>query len=84
MSTEHTLQFEHKSVVVTGAGAGMGKQITLDFLKAGATVVAVEINAAALKAYQAELKQNYDEELVSRFLPFVGDVSKQETNEKMI
>ena len=84
MSTEHTLQFEHKSVVVTGAGAGMGKQITLDFLKAGATVVAVEINAAALKAYQTVLKQNYDEELVSRFLPFVGDVSKQETNEKMI
>ena len=59
MSTEHILQFEHKSVVVTGAGAGMGKQITLDFLKAGATVVAVEINAATLKAYQAELKQNW-------------------------
>lgn len=77
-------EFIGKSVVVTGAGAGMGKQITLDFLKQGATVVAVEINEEALNKFKEELTIDYDKELAHRFIPFIGDVSKQETNEKMI
>ena len=70
--------------MVTGAGAGMGKQITTDFLKNGATVIAVEVNDNALNTFYEELKSEYDDELVKRFIPFVGDISTQETNEKMI
>ncbi len=77
-------KFAGKSVVVTGAGAGMGKQITTDFLKNGATVIAVEVNDDALNTFYEELKSEYDDELVKRFIPFVGDISTQETNEKMI
>lgn len=82
--SENINEFAGKSVVVTGAGAGMGKQITLDFLKQGATVVAVEINEQALADFIKELVEEYDEELVKRFVPFVGDISTQEANEKMI
>lgn len=84
MNKENKLQFENKSVVVTGAGAGMGKQITKDFLEQGATVVAVEINESSLKSFKQELEEQYDKELVDRFIPFVGDVSTQKTNEDMI
>lgn len=77
-------EFSGKSVVVTGAGAGMGKQITLDFLKQGATVVAVEIKEELLVQFQKELLSEYEAEIVNRFLPFVGDVSKQNVNEEMI
>lgn len=42
------LEFAGKSVVITGAAAGMGKAITLNFLKNGATVVAVDLNQDAL------------------------------------
>ena len=35
------MRFEGKSVVVTGASSGMGRQIAYDFAKEGATVVAV-------------------------------------------
>ena len=34
-------EFKGKSVVVTGAGAGMGKAITQGFLENGATVIGV-------------------------------------------
>lgn len=84
MSLDQSLEFAGKSVVVTGAGAGMGKQITLDFLKQGATVVAVEIKEASLQAFKKELSDGYEEELVRRFVPFVGDISEQKTNEDMI
>ena len=36
-------EFKGKSVVVTGAGAGMGKAITQGFLENGATVIGVDI-----------------------------------------
>lgn len=77
-------EFKGKSVVVTGAGAGMGKQITIDFLEQGAVVIAVEINEEELNKFYEELKAKYDDELVNRFIPFIGDISTQEANEKMI
>lgn len=59
-------------------------EITLDFLKRGAVVIAVEINEESLNTLREELLIQYDKELAERCIPFVGDVSKQETNEKMI
>ena len=78
------LEFAGKSVVITGAAAGMGKAITVKFLKNGATVVAVDINKSALDELDRELKEKYPEDIVKNFIPFVGDVSKQEVNEEMI
>ena len=37
-----------KVIIVTGAGSGMGREITLLLLKRGAKVAAVDINQAAL------------------------------------
>lgn len=78
------LEFAGKSVVITGAAAGMGKAITINFLKNGATVVAVDINGNALDELSRELKDNYSENIVKNFIPFVGDISNQEVNEAMI
>lgn len=78
--------FENKTVVVTGAAAGMGEQITKDFISQGATVVAVDININAL----VELKKNIkfdglaSAKAAQKLIIFEGDISKRETNEAMI
>lgn len=43
------MNIENKQCLVTGAGRGLGKQIVLDLLKAGAKVHACDINEDALK-----------------------------------
>lgn len=79
-----SLKFENKTVVVTGAAKGMGEQITKDFISQGATVVAVDLDKAALK----ELKKNVEREGLpnanQKLILFEGDISKRETNEAMI
>lgn len=62
------LEFTGKSVVITGAAAGMGKAITVNFLKNGATVVAVDVNESALDALGRELKENHPEDIVTALL----------------
>lgn len=73
------MRFEGKSIVVTGASSGMGRQIALDFAKEGATVIAVARRKERLNALAAEA-----EELAGKILPYPGDVTSQETNEGMI
>ncbi len=82
--SEKDREFLGKSVVVTGAGAGMGKSITEEFLKQGATVIAVDINKNVLDNFKAELEDKYNRDVAEHFIPVVGDISKQETNENMI
>ena len=72
-------EFKGKSVVVTGAAAGMGKAISKGFLENGAIVIGVDINKEALESLKEELNDNKD-----RFIPFVGDISEESTNEEMI
>ena len=75
------MRFEGKSVVVTGASSGMGRQIAYDFAKEGATVVAVARRQERL----AELATQVEADgLPGKILPFVGDVSSRETNDAMI
>ena len=75
------MRFEGKSVVVTGASSGMGRQIAYDFAKEGATVVAVARRQERL----AELADQVEMDgLPGKILPFVGDVSSRETNDAMI
>jgi NAD(P)-dependent dehydrogenase (short-subunit alcohol dehydrogenase family) len=77
-------RFSGKSVVVTGAANGMGKQITLDFLSEDATVVGVDVNEEALKNLKKEVADEFGEEYASRFITFVGDITKPQTSVDMI
>ncbi len=73
------MKFENKSVVVTGASSGMGRQIALDFAKEGATVIAVARRKERLEELVKE-----SEPLSGKILLYVGDVSLEEVNEGMI
>ena len=43
------MKVQNKVIVVTGGGSGMGRELVLNLLSKGATVVAVDINDAGLK-----------------------------------
>lgn len=73
------MRFENKSVVVTGASSGMGRQIALDFAKEGAAVVAVARRKERLEELAKEA-----EGLAGKILPYAGDISSKEVNEAMI
>lgn len=75
------MRFEGKSVVVTGASSGMGRQIAYDFAKEGATVVAVARRAKRLEELAGQVESNG---LPGKVLPYVGDVCSREVNEGMI
>lgn len=81
---EATKEFDNKSIVVTGAAAGMGKCITEAFIQNGATVVAVDIKEAALAALKNDIEAEYGAAAAERLITFCGDISKQEVNEQMI
>lgn len=49
------LPLENKRVLVTAAGQGIGRASALAFARAGATVVATDINADALKSLASEI-----------------------------
>lgn len=68
-----------KSVVVTGASSGMGKQIVELFVKEGASVVAVARRKERLDALVESLKNES-----GKVIAYAGDVSKKEDNEGMI
>ena len=73
------MKLQNKSVVVTGASAGMGKHIVELFVKEGANVVAVARRAERLAQLQESLK-----DAPGKLIVFTGDVSKREDNEAMI
>lgn len=73
------MKLKGKSVVVTGASSGMGKQIVETFVKEGANVIAVARRKERLDALVESLK---NEE--GKVIAFSGDVSKREDNEAMI
>lgn len=72
-------RFDGKTVVVTGAGNGLGKQITIDYLKDGATVVAVDIDENGLEKLK-DLTADSEGTLYT----YAGDLALQEVNEGMI
>lgn len=52
------MKVQGKTIVVTGGGSGMGRELTLLLLKKGARVAAVDINEAALKETAALAGEN--------------------------
>lgn len=77
-------EFDGKSIIVTGAAAGMGKKIAESFIREGGTVVAVDINEDALHILKAGLEEQYGKSAADRLIPFGGDISRQEVNEQMV
>lgn len=73
------MRFEGKTVVITGASSGMGKDIALNLAKEGAVVVAVARRKERLEEL-ADLAKDY----TGKIIPYVGDVTSLETNEGMI
>lgn len=70
----HTMQLENKVVIVTGGAAGIGGAISRVLVSRGAKVVAVDINADAGAALEAELGAE---------VAFIqGDVSAPEVAER--
>lgn len=73
------MRLSGKSVVVTGASSGMGKEIVECFVKEGASVIAVARRKERLEALVESLKDE-----AGKVIAFAGDVSKKEDNEAMI
>ena len=73
------MKLNGKSVVVTGASSGMGKAIVERFAKEGANIIAVARRKERVEELAEALKDNG-----GRVIPFVGDVSKEETMNEAI
>jgi len=73
------MRLENKSIVVTGASAGIGRAIVKCFVQEGANVVAVARRQERLEALVEELKDSS-----GKILPFAGDIGKKEINDMMI
>jgi len=46
--------FQNKLAIVTGAASGIGRELTVQLLELGATVVATDVNRSGLESLQAE------------------------------
>ncbi len=73
------MRLENKSIVLTGASSGMGRDMVRLFVREGASVVAVARREERLKELAEELK-----DAPGKIEIYVGDVSKREVNEGMI
>lgn len=51
------LRFEGKTVVVTGAGGGIGKKVARDFVSEGATVIAIDLQKEGLEELENSVRQ---------------------------
>lgn len=65
----NTMSLENKTIVVTGAAGGMGRATVDMLLKAGANVVACDLNTDSLETYQS----------FKNFLSFAGNLVDEHT-----
>lgn len=70
-------RFEGKTVIVTGAGSGIGRAITTRVLKEGGRVIASDVSAERLEELAVDLKSE-------RLLTVVSDVTKLEDIQQII
>ncbi|MFA5629689.1 MAG: SDR family oxidoreductase [Dehalococcoidales bacterium] len=72
-------RLQNKVAVVTGAGSGMGRSISILFAKEGARVIAADIDETALKKVVDEIREAGGEAQAA-----VTDVTKEEDIQNMI
>jgi NAD(P)-dependent dehydrogenase (short-subunit alcohol dehydrogenase family) len=70
-----------KVAIVTGAGRGMGRIMTLGLLDAGASVVAVEVDAPVLEETESAAEERGSRE---RMIGVVADVTRDESAPKIV
>ncbi len=73
------MDFEDKTVIVTGASSGIGYRIALDFAEKGAKVIVVARRKERLEALAEDAKS-----MAGEILPYAGDVSDKTVCEGMI
>lgn len=73
------MKLKGKSIVVTGASAGIGRAIAALFVAEGANVVAVARRGDRLSELAAEL-----DTAPGRIIPYVGDIGAEATSDAMI
>ena len=66
------MKAQGKNIIVTGGENGVGRELVLQLLKKGATVIAVDINEAALKETRKKSGDN------PRLSSYVVDISNKE------
>ena len=72
---------EGKVAIVTGAGRGIGRAMTLGLLGAGASVVAVEIDAPVLEETESAADERGSRD---RLIGIVADVTRDESAPKIV
>ena len=73
------MEFSNKTVIITGAGSGIGRAAALQFSQQGAKVVVVDINEAAAKETAMLIQENG-----GQAVSFVCNVMKKEEVEEMV
>ncbi len=73
------MRLENKTVVVTGAGSGLGKATAIAAAKEGASVVLADINSSATEAVAQEIEKNGGKALCSQV-----NVCSQESIQEML
>ena len=54
------MEFGNKKILITGAGSGLGKELTTQFLECGSVVIAVDRNLSKLEELKSKYPQNLD------------------------
>ena len=65
------MKVNNKVIIVTGAGSGMGRELTLNLLSKGAKVAAIDLNETSLAETVALSKANNSQLKTVRFLYFL-------------
>ena len=73
------MRFENKTVIITGAGQGIGRAYAQEFAKAGAAVVVADLNIEKAQAVAAEIQAENGQALAVKV-----DVSDDKSTAEMV
>lgn len=73
------MKVQNKSIVVTGGGSGMGRELVLHLLSKGAKVIAIDINEAALKETEVLAGERKDS-----LRTFLVDITNRNSIERLV
>ena len=64
------MKIQGKNVIITGGASGVGKELTMQMLKLGCNVAAIDINGENLE----KLKEELNSERLKTYVVDMGDV----------